>query len=178
MVTRPAVFALSLLVPFAASTQDPQRKQDPPAAPRPPQEAAERAAVPSAEVAAQLTKLSWLAGTWSSTTDGVTTEEHWRPLQGSTLLGTSHTFDDKRTFTFEYLRITALRDGVAYVAAPRNERATTFLLTKCEDGVAVFENGKHDHPQRIRYEKTAAGVTATISMLDGSRAESFVFTKK
>lgn len=178
MVIRSTLLALSVFVSFAASVQDPPPKLDPPAAPRPSSEATERATAPNAEMAAQLAKLSWLSGTWSSTVDGVTTEEHWRPLQGSTQLGTSHTFDDRRTFTFEYLRITATRDGVAYVAAPRGGRATTFLLAQNEDGVAVFENGKHDHPQRIRYERTAAGVTATISMLDGSRAESFVFTKK
>lgn len=42
----------------------------------------------------------------------------------------------------------------------------------------VFENDKHDHPQRIRYEKTAAGMTATISQLDGSKAARFVFRRK
>lgn len=32
-------------------------------------------------------------------------------------------------------------------------------------------------PQRIRDERNAAGITATISQLDGSRAKAFVFAK-
>ncbi len=71
-----------------------------------------------------------------------------------------------------------MRGTVAYVAMPGGAAPTVFLATKADAAVAEFENGKHDYPQRIRYEKTAAGVTATISLLDGSRAQSFVFTRK
>ena len=49
---------------------------------------------------------------------------------------------------------------------------------KQDEKQAVFENPKHDHPKRIRYERTEKGMTATISLLDGTKAQSFVFTKK
>ena len=127
---------------------------------------------------AEMKKLAWLSGTWVMEKDGVTTEEHWRPLQGSTLLGSSHSFTAEKTVFFEHLRISAGRGTIAYVAMPGGKQPVVFPLAKIEDGVVVFENGKHDHPQRIRYERTEKGVTATISLLDGSRAESFVFTKK
>ena len=39
-------------------------------------------------------------------------------------------------------------------------------------------NEKHDHPQRSRYERTAEGSTATISLMDGSTAQSLAFKKK
>ena len=156
---------------LGVALQDPDKK---PAAPAP--------AAPAAPVMKlgpeALEKLAWIVGTWSKQDGGRTTEEHWRPLQGSSLLGTSHLFDAKRTMFFEFLRITAMNGTIAYVAQPGGKPPTVFLITKLEEGVVEFENGKHDHPQRIRYEKTAAGVTATISQLDGSRAESFVFTKK
>jgi hypothetical protein len=42
----------------------------------------------------------------------------------------------------------------------------------------VFENPEHDHPQRIRYVKTEEGMTATISLMDGSRATDFVFVRR
>jgi hypothetical protein len=113
---------------------------------------------------ADLKKMEWLCGTWVLEQDGKTTEEHWRPLQGTTILGSSHTFDAEKTHFFEHLRITAMRGSIAYLAMP--------------DGVLVFENPKHDHPQRIRYERTKDGVTATISLLDGTKAQSFVFKKK
>lgn len=152
------LLASGVLILLLATTQDPK----PDAAPPP----------------ADITKLAWLAGTWFLEQDGVVTEEHWRPLQGSTLLGTSHTYDDKRTRFFEFLRIASMRGKIAYIAMPGGAQPTVFPLTKLEEGVVEFENAKHDHPQRIRYEKTEKGVTATISQMDGSKSQSFVFTKR
>ncbi|MBL8728461.1 MAG: hypothetical protein JNM25_08530 [Planctomycetes bacterium] len=128
-----------------------------------------------ARAAAQLRQLGWLAGTWVLHGDTSTTEEHWRPLQGTTMLGTSHSFDARRTHFFEFLRITIERDQVVYVAMPGGGAAVTFPLAQLEADVVEFENAAHDHPQRIRYQKTDAGVTATISQLDGSRAQAFEF---
>ena len=125
-----------------------------------------------------LAKLAWISGTWAMQEGEQTTEEHWRPLQGSTLLGTSHLYDQQRTHFFEFLRITAKNGTIAYIAQPGGAPPTVFLASKLEDGVVEFENAKHDYPQRIRYEKTEKGVTATISLLDGSKAKAYVFAKK
>jgi len=123
-------------------------------------------------------KLAWLSGTWVLQEGDKTTEEHWRPLQGTSLLGTSHSFDKQRTTFFEFLRITAMNGTIAYIAMPGGKPPTVFLASTLEDGVVEFENGKHDYPQRIRYEKTAVGLTATISLLDGAKAKAYVFVKK
>jgi hypothetical protein len=136
------------------------------------------ASAPARSESEDLKKLAWISGTWTLTTDGKTTEEHWRPLQGTTILGSSHTYDAQETRFFEHLRITAMRGRIAYIALPGGANGTVFLLSKLEDGLVEFENPKHDHPQRIRYEKTEQGITATISQLDGSRARKFVFQKK
>ena len=172
MATKLALFVASLLVPFFAATQEPKQdpKQEPDKKPTAP--------APMKAEPADLKKLEWLSGTWAMEKDGTTTEEHWRPLQGTTLMGTSHTFDAKSSKFFEFLRITAMRGTIAYIASPQGMKPTVFPLAKLEDGVVVFENPQHDYPQRIRYEKTDKGVTATISLLDGGKAESFVFTKK
>jgi hypothetical protein len=146
-----------------------------PGVPQDPPKQSPAPAEPKKFDAAELGKLAWLSGTWVLKHGGTTTEEHWRPLQGTTLLGSSHTFDDTKTHSFEHLRITAMRGTIAYIAMPGGADPTVFLATKIEAGLVEFENPKHDHPQRIRYEKTADGLTATINQLDGSRAQSFVF---
>lgn len=157
-------FAVSALLAHA-SVQSPA--QDPkPVAPS----AHERAVL-------QLQQLAWLAGTWTLQDGATTTEEHWRPLQGTSMLGTSHTFDARTRF-FEFLRLAVDRDRVVYTAMPRGNTPTQFVLTKLAEGEVEFENAAHDHPQRIRYQKTAAGVTATIGQLDGSRAAKFEFTAR
>lgn len=166
--------ALALACPYSHSTahswQDPQRlvPASRPAASQPGQPVFGPQA---------LQKLNWISGTWTFTNGGKTTEEHWRPLQGTTFLGSSHTFDAERTHFFEHLRITAQRGQIAYVAMPGGKPSVAFPLQELGDGFAVFENPRHDHPQRIRYQRTPTGITATISLLDGTRAQSFVFEK-
>jgi hypothetical protein len=155
-----ACAALALLLP-----QDPQK-------PSPP------AAVPAKWSPDDLKKLAWLSGTWELKDGEVITEEHWRPLQGTTMLGTSHSFDAGSSRAFEFLRISVARGQLAYVAMPGGKTPTTFLVQKLADGLVEFENGEHDYPQRIRYERTKDGVTATISLLDGRKAQEFVFKKK
>jgi len=50
---------------------------------------------------------SSLSGTWVLKNDGTTTEEHWRPPPGTTLPGSSRTYDRTNTYFFEHPRITA-----------------------------------------------------------------------
>ena len=61
---------------------------------------------------------------------------------------------------------------------PGGAPSTLCRLVKAEDGLMVFENEKHDHSQRIRYERAKDGMTVTISQLDGSRATAFEFKRK
>lgn len=124
-----------------------------------------------------LQQVDWLAGTWTLRSGEVTTEEHWEPANGSMLLGTSHTYTAARSLGFEFLRIVAKDGSLAYVAMPGGAPATVFPLVRSGPGFVVFENARHDHPQRIRYERTGPGFAATISQLDGSRAQTFVFTR-
>lgn len=165
---------LSSLALFSAIlvTQDPAPA---PAATKPP--AAPTAPAPAKYGIADLAKLDWMVGTWRLQDGETVTEEHWRPLQGNTMLGTSHTFGGERTLAFEFLRLTVARGQIGYVAMPGGKTPTTFLLQTLGEGVAVFENAEHDYPQRIRYERTDKGVTATISLLDGKKAQAFVFER-
>lgn len=167
---------LSSLALFLAIfvSQDPAPAPSPPA-PKPAVGAEAPAAVKY--TLADLAKLDWLVGTWRLQDGETVTEEHWRPLQGSTMLGSSHTFGGERTLAFEFLRITAARGQIGYVAMPGGKAATTFLLQTLGDGVVEFANAEHDYPQRIRYERTDKGVTATISLLDGKKAQAFVFER-
>jgi Domain of unknown function (DUF6265) len=125
-----------------------------------------------------ITALAWIAGEWELKDGEQTTVEHWLPLAGSTMMGVSHTYDSKETRFFEFLRITAMNGTIAYVAQPGGGKPVPFLAAKLSDSEAIFENPKHDHPQRIRYAKTEKGITATISLMDGSKAADFVFGRR
>lgn len=122
-------------------------------------------------------KLAWIVGTWERTVDGKTNIEHWMPHAGTTFMGLSHTYDSKRTHFFEFMRIATHGGRIAYIVQPGGDRPVLFRAVKVTEDEAVFENPEHDHPQRIRYVKTEAGMTATTSLIDGSRATEFAFER-
>ena len=86
------------------------------------------------------------------------TEEHWTRVAGGSLLGMSRTVAGGKTVFFEYLRVEARPDGIYYVAHPKARPGTDFKLVRCEGEEAVFENPKHDFPQRIIYRKKPDGL--------------------
>ncbi len=123
-------------------------------------------------------KLAWIVGTWERTDGNKTTVEHWLPHAGTTMMGLSHTYDSKRTHFFEFMRIATHRGRIAYIVQPGGDPPVLFRAVKVTEEEAVFENPEHDHPQRIRYVKTEKGMTATISLMDGSKATEFAFERR
>jgi hypothetical protein len=98
-----------------------------------------------------LTGLAWMAGTWSGVQGGVEMEELWQAPKGNTMLGLHRDVAGGRTVSFEFLRIEAKSDGISYWASPGGRPATQFRLIELKAKRVVFENAKHDFPQRISY---------------------------
>jgi hypothetical protein len=123
-------------------------------------------------------KLAWIAGTWERTEGDKTTIEHWLPHAGTTMMGVSHTYDSKRTHFFEFMRIATHGGRIAYIVQPGGDPPVLFRAVTVKEEEAVFENPAHDHPQRIAYVRTEKGMTATISLMDGSKATEFAFERR
>lgn len=98
-----------------------------------------------------LHSLSWLAGHWAKTTDTLTQEEYWMPPKGGMMLGLHRDAPTQGNAFFEYLRIENTPEGIIYQASPQGRSPTPFKLMETGDRSAMFENPKHDFPQRIRY---------------------------
>jgi hypothetical protein len=117
--------------------------------------------VPRAPEEPQLADLAWMAGTWSSTADGMLTHEAWLPPAGGLMLGMNRSAaaeaGPRNSTSYEYLRIEERADGLVYVASPMGRGTTAFPLADVGDRFVVFANPEHDFPQEIRYELTAAG---------------------
>jgi len=123
-------------------------------------------------------KLAWMVGTWERTEGDKTTIEQWLPHAGTTMMGLSHTYASNRTHFFEFIRIATHGGRIAYIVQPGGDPPVLFRAVKVTEEEAVFENPQHDHPQRIRYVQTDNGMTATISLMDGSRATEFAFERR
>lgn len=129
--------------------------------------------------------LAWLAGTWvgmkgARGMGGTTTfEERWSPPLGGAMLAVSRTVSRDKMVAFEFLRIVERDGGLVYIAQPGGRTPTEFVLTEFSKTKAVFENPRHDSPQRIVYELSAeGGLTASIGMTKGGTPRRFEFKRE
>jgi Domain of unknown function (DUF6265) len=98
-----------------------------------------------------LSGLAWMAGNWSGTQGGVEMEEYWQQPKGKMMLGLHRDVAGGRTVSFEFQRIEATSEAITYWASPRGRPATPFRLIEQKGNRVVFENAKHDFPQRVIY---------------------------
>jgi len=131
---------------------------------------------------AKIGDIAWLAGAWVGTkgSSGATSiEERWSPPLGGAMLGVSRTVSREKMTAFEFLRIVERDGGLVYVAQPGGAPPTEFTLTDVGAARAVFENPRHDFPQRIVYELSDEGrLTASIGFAKGGRPQRFEFTRE
>ncbi|MEQ1606537.1 MAG: DUF6265 family protein [Pyrinomonadaceae bacterium] len=107
------------------------------------------------EAKPDISSLSWLTGCWEMNNNGRVTTESWGRATKNLIIGTSQTVKDGKSVSFEFLRVVDNGHGMIYVAKPADAKTeTAFMVSKTGDREVVFENLKHDFPQRIIYKLT------------------------
>jgi hypothetical protein len=110
-----------------------------------------------------LNDLAWMAGSWSGSARGIEMEEHWTAPKGDSMIGIHRDVGKGRTMSFEFLRIEQQGDQIVYLSMPNGRSpATPFPLKDASANRVVFENPKHDFPQRIIYWKDGNDLRARI----------------
>lgn len=123
--------------------------------------------------------LEWLAGAWVGTRGKSSIEERWSPPLGGAMLGVSRTVKGGKMVAFEFLRVVEHDGGLVYKAQPGGATPTEFVLTELGSSRAVFENPRHDSPQRIVYERSAeGGLSASVGYAKGGRPQRFEFGRE
>ena len=107
-----------------------------------------------------LEDLTWMAGHWKATVNGVVMEEGWFKPLGGVMLGLHRDVRPDRSAFFEYLRVPERADGLVYVASPMGRGATEFRATEVDGLRVVFSNPGHDFPQKIIYVREGDRLTA------------------
>lgn len=137
------------------------------------------AALLAASPAATVDELAWLAGQWSREESERWTEESWTAPRGGVMLGHSRSGRGDSLRDFEFLRVQAGADGIpAYIAQPGGGAPVAFRLVRRDGTSATFENASHDYPQRIVYACDGDTLTATISLIDGSKPMRWVYRRR
>lgn len=106
-----------------------------------------------AQVKPDVAQLAWMSGCWELKKPTSTTHESWGRSTENLMIGTSQTVKGTKSVAFEFLRIMSTPEGITYFAQPSNAKEpTAFPAIKVTATEAVFENLKHDFPQRIIYK--------------------------
>ncbi len=138
---------------------------------------------PAAGPAGGVAALAWLAGSWTCDDGKTVSDEHWTRPAGGSMVGMSRTIARDRTVFHEFMIIEETDDGgVVMTVTVRDAKAgVPFKLVKSGEKEAVFENPKHDFPQRIIYKRDSAeALSARIegdSGQGGMRGVDFKFKK-
>jgi len=115
----------------------------------------------------QIKEFAWLEGTWKNPTkDGLYTEK-WTKVNDSVFTAMSAVTKGKDTLFYETVVLDQKGDSLHYiVTTPKQNDAkpVSFTLKSFTANSYIFENKKHDFPQRITYTKvTNDSLMAEIS---------------
>lgn len=114
----------------------------------------------------QLEKAKWFLGHWENVTKEFIAKEIWTQKNDSVLWAESFITVAKDTVFYEKVDLTERNDSLFYIVSVRDqnqEKPVSFYLTKATDNQMVFENPKHDFPNKIVYTKiTSDSLVATI----------------
>ncbi|MEL6413879.1 MAG: DUF6265 family protein [Pseudomonadota bacterium] len=117
-------------------------------------------------------QFDWLTGCWQSE-DG-SSRETWSASEDGYYFGYSVVYQDGQAIFFEQMRIDPGATPT-FNAYPRGAGPSPFPATEQTGEAVTFANAAHDYPQKIRYWRDGDKLRATISLFDGSQANTFSF---
>ena len=125
----------------------------------------------------------WLLGSWELKTNTGTLTENWTKVNDSTYKALSLFIKDKDTIHYESIILQEKEETLTYtttIKGQNNEKPISFKMKEEVEKGLVFENLKHDYPQKISYQKTNNGIIAEISGVQSGKAssEKFILHKK
>jgi hypothetical protein len=130
----------------------------------------------------QLQKANWFIGTWENATNEMTMKEIWKQETDSSFSADSFIIVQKDTVFYEKVDLIQRNDSLFYIVSVKNqnnEKPVSFYLTTTNESELVFENQKHDFPNKITYYKiTNDSLVATISGLKDGKMSSETFPMK
>ncbi|WP_348798691.1 DUF6265 family protein [Flavobacterium adhaerens] len=102
----------------------------------------------------QIKTANWLLGKWNAKIDEGELTESWKQINDSTFQGESFFIKGKDTLHFEQITLQQKGEKLVYNASVKGQnenKAVPFTLTNQAEKQLVFENAKHDYPQKITY---------------------------
>jgi uncharacterized protein DUF6265 len=115
---------------------------------------------------AGIERLGWLQGCWSLTSGVSEVEEYWMAPKGTSILGIARTTRSGLLADYEMTVIRQADDHLVFEAHPSGQPIAHFRSIEISRSRVIFENPKHDFPQRIGYERKG---NALLAWIEGTR---------
>jgi hypothetical protein len=103
-------------------------------------------------------RVGWLQGCWQSAAPPRIVEEQWMAPRAKSMIGMGRTVRGERLVEYESMLIREQGGQLAYEAHPSGQPGAVFLARTATDAEVVFENLKHDFPQRVGYRRKGRDV--------------------
>ena len=132
----------------------------------------------------KINSINWLLGDWENKMPVGDLSENWEKKDDSTFVGHSYFIKGKDTISSESIELTQKGEELYYIPTVKgqnNNKAVSFKLNTATTKEFIFENPKHDYPQKIVYKLiNANNLVATISGIQQGKpsSESYPLKKK
>ena len=125
---------------------------------------------------------NWLLGNWENNSADGNLSETWKKVNDSTFQAQSYFIKEKDTLHFESITLQQKGEELPYTATVQgqnNDKPVSFKLTTSTEKQLVFENPKHDYPQKISYNQiTTDSLVAKISGIQQGKPSSEQYSMK
>ena len=127
-----------------------------------------QASKPAAPVSVPpLSAISFMSGCWTGpSANGGTIEEQYTDASANLVIGMTRYLRGERVVDFEFTTIERTDTSFVMTPRPKGVKSDSFPLKTIEASKAVWENLKHDFPQRIIYRKGEDGTL--IARIEGT----------
>ncbi len=118
----------------------------------------------------KLEEVKWLIGSWGNTSKEGNLTETWTQKNDSTLSGKTTFIAVKDTLFTETIEIIQTKDSLFYNTNVSNQnegKTISFKLTNTSENEIIFENSKHDFPQKIMYKKI--DIDSLVAKISGKK---------
>ncbi len=113
-----------------------------------------------AKTYSNLEKANWFLGEWGNKSAEGELTERWKKQNDSVFHGESYfVVGSKDTVFAEHVQMEEANGKLAYtvtVPGQNNEKPVRFEMTSGDDRQIIFENPKHDYPNKIVYNKVGS----------------------
>jgi len=121
----------------------------------------------------------WLTGCWSEQKGPNWTEECWTSPRAGNMMGSGRNGRGDDLRSWEAMQIERGAGGkLVFYGSPKGAPRVAFPELSSGPREVVFANPQHDYPQRIRYWREGMDLAAEISLMDGTKALRWRYTRQ